>query len=231
MLTRMRPIPLIAVTALLAAPLSHAATLGADAPGATAPPASAGAAPTQMHPLQLAQAATADRGRTERNAELRFRVVVPSTWVSVKPTDPNIRMMVNAPAGANPASCRVAVYDVPDLRALRQDQLDWAVNNHGFGIEGWTAVLAEQFTDVAVREQGPTKLGARPIHAAVAAVTDAAVTAMPYNVILTFLAQTPGRQWQFICTAMGADQRAADAGFGVRRIEFLRMMSTFVWEN
>lgn len=195
-----------------------------------AAPALAAPLPAAVHApaagMQVTQAAAATR--SYRNAEIGYRVAFPGDW-TVTPgdgTDNNVRLTLSPPNST--AVCTVAVADQERFRGLSQAQLDWSIANHPWFQEDWTDSLGTRFTNVNVRTPATIKIGPRPARYALAYATDA--KGAPTQ-LLMFHAITPGRTWHFTCGASGADAAAATAAFNARRNEFMRVMSTFAWDN
>jgi len=175
--------------------------------------------------VQVAQAAAQ---RALRNAELGYRLNYPANWTEDTPTAP-VRTSLTAPAGPNPAQCQVIVHAAEEYVGLTQAQLDWGMQNHPFYVEYVTEGLPTHLTGVEVRDALATRVGNRPARMATVAATDPKTQTQ--QVMLVFVSRTPGRVWHLTCAAWGADARAADAAFAARRVDFLRLFSTFYWDN
>ena len=209
----------IALLVLLAAsPAASAAPAGGAAnPAEAGLPAATG--------LQVAQAAIAQR--TFRSPEFGYRFAYPSDWTFGQ-AQGDVRAVLATPPGANPGACSIAVRNSEEFRGLTQAQLDWSISNHAFGPEDWIRSLGTRFTNVTVKSPAVIKLGKRPARFALADATDA--NGAP-TVLLMFHALTPGRTWHFACGGTGTDAKTAEAAFNARRIEFMRIMSTFAWDE
>ncbi len=194
-----------------------------------AAPALAAPLPAAMHaPAAGVQVAQAAATRTYRNAEMGYRLAFPGDWTATPGdgTDNNVRLTLT-PATTG-AVCTVAIADSERFRGLSQAQLDWSIANHPWFLEDWTDSLGTRFTNVTIKTPATIKIGPRPARYAMADATDA--KGAPTQ-LLMFHAITPGRTWHFTCGASGADAAAATAAFNARRNEFMRVMSTFAWDN
>lgn len=173
--------------------------------------------------------AQAQAARTFREPGAGFRFTYPSDWPTVEGRIPELRAVINTPGTANPGACTVAVHAAPEFEGLVQAQLDWSINNHPWNKEDWAASLGDRFTDITVRDQSIVKMANRPVHLATVVATDPAKPGTR-TVQMVFLSRMPGQVWHMACGATGADDRTADAAFAARRIDFLRILSTFAWE-
>lgn len=206
---------LLAVAVALCAPPAVTAEYAAPAVGAP-------------QGVQIAQAVGQ---RSLRNAEFGFRLAHPADWVVGEATEPTVKTVLYSPPGPNPASCQVILRDVDEYWGLTQPQLDWGMNNHPTFNEHMAEGLpAARYTNVEVRDLLPTKIGNLPARVSMIAATDTKV--QQPTVMMMFLVRTPpGRVWHVTCATTGADLKAADAAFNARRIDFLRLFSTFYWGN
>jgi hypothetical protein len=177
--------------------------------------------------VQVAQAAGV---RSLRNADAGFRLAHPADWTVTEPTEPFIKTVLNAPPGPNPASCFIIMHEADEYLGLNQAQLDWGMRNHTAYDEDLARGLPAYFTNVEVRDNVGTKVGNLPARMATIAATN--TKTQQHTVMMMFLAHTaPARVWHLTCAATGADLRAAEAAFAARRIDFLRLFSTFYWDN
>jgi hypothetical protein len=197
-------------------------------PTALAAELAAPAAPT-FAGVQVAQAAAAGT-RNLRSTEFGFRLAHPADWTPAQPADPTVKAVLHSPPGANLASCMIIQREVDEYWGLTQEQLDWGMRNHPTYDAQLTEGLPANFANVEVRDNVGARIGNIPARMGTIAATD--TRAQQQTVMIMFLARTPpGRVWHITCAATGADQRAADAAFAARRIDFLRLFSTFYWER
>ncbi len=181
-------------------------------------------------PYAGALAQAAGQARVVRDATAGYHLTTPTDWPATPGRIPELKTVINTPGTTNPGSCTVAVHAAPEFEGLQQDQLDWSINNHPWFAEDWATTLADRFTDITVKDMTKTKMSNRPVHLATIVGTEIGAP-NTRTVSMMFYSRAPGRIWHVACGASGPDERAAQAAFNARRIEFLRILSTFAWEQ
>lgn len=168
---------------------------------------------------------------TFRNTQYKFRFTYPSDWHISTPRGPNVRGSVTSPNTKPPANCNIVVGYVPQLSRYTQAQLDRETNAARWSKRDWEEMLSEKFPDMHIFETGKIKVDNRPAQSAVAMYSYETIKAKLYGKSMFFYRVTPGLTWHFTCLAIGGTFSEAEQNFEYWKPTFLRIVSSFVFEN
>lgn len=168
---------------------------------------------------------------TFRNSQYKFRFTYPSDWHISTPRGPNVRGSVTSPNTKPHANCNIVVGYVPELSRYTQAELDRDVNTAKWSKPDWEEMLSENFPDVHVFETRKIKVGNRPAQSAVAMYSYETIKAKLYGKSMFFYRMTPSLTWHFTCLAVGGTYNGAEQNFEYWKPTFLRIVSSFVFEN
>ena len=168
---------------------------------------------------------------TFRNTQYKFRFIYPPDWHIATPRGPNVHGSVTSPNTKPPANCNIVVRYVPELSRYTQAELDREFNTARWAKRDWEEMLSEKFPNVQIFDMGKIKVDNRPAQSAVATYTYETIKAKLYGKSIFFYRITPGLTWHFTCLAVGGTYNGAEQNFEYWKPTFLRIVSSFVFEN
>ena len=168
---------------------------------------------------------------TFRSTQYKFRFTYPHDWHISTPRGPNVRGSVSSPNNKPSANCNIVVRYVSELSRYTQVELDGEVNASEWSKRDWEKMLSEKFPDVHIIETRKIKVDNRPAQSAVAMYSYETIKAKLYVKSMFFYKVTPGLTWHFTCGAGGGTYREAEQNFEYWKATFLRIVSSFVFED
>jgi hypothetical protein len=120
---------------------------------------------------------------------------------------------------------------IPEFSRYTQAELDREVNAVGWSMQDWKEMISEKFPDVRIFETRKIKVDNQPAQLAVAMNSYETIRAKLYGKNMFFYRITPGLAWHFTAGASGGTPREAEQNFEYWKPTFLRIISSFVFEN